>query len=408
MAQAIKFLHTSDVHLDRVIDGLLEIAHLKAGLANAAYLAAENVFTLALAERVDFVLISGDLVDLDQGGPRAAAFVQTQLERLAEKGIAVYWCGGKVDQPDRWPSVATLPANVVSFSSTVFERRPFTRGDRTCATIYGTGYFESRQQADDLRVNADDEFPIVLAYSPGDVLANDALPVRYWALGGDHVCRIVECTGSTVVHPGTPQARSSAEQGAHLCALVKVDVNGNVRVGPIAIDVVRWSSEQISFAESASDEEIRSLLADRALQLAGEMPEQLGLVTWEITTTGEVVPRLRHEKWCVSTSQWLRTEFGAAAKGLWSVDFKLCNSRRFPPSWHEEDTMLGDYLRAISRYQADPELPMNLHGYMPSTLPESRLSSLSQIDSASRAEILQAAALVGVERLGVWSDTEEA
>jgi hypothetical protein len=46
MAQAVKFLHASDLHLDCAIRGLTEIPpHLKSVLTNAPYLAAENIFT---------------------------------------------------------------------------------------------------------------------------------------------------------------------------------------------------------------------------------------------------------------------------------------------------------------------------------------------------------------------------
>mgnify|MGYP003554902503 CR=1 FL=1 len=110
MAPALKFLHAADLHLDRVMEGLTEIpAHLKSTLANAGYQAAEHVFGLALAERVDCVLLAGDVVDLEQGGPRAATFLQSQFQRLADKQIPVFWCGGGVDHLDRWPNAATLP-----------------------------------------------------------------------------------------------------------------------------------------------------------------------------------------------------------------------------------------------------------------------------------------------------------
>ena len=99
-AFALKFLHASDLHLDRPVTGLAEIpGHLKETLANAPYAAAERLFDRAINERVDFVLLAGDVVDLDQGGPRCAAFLLGQFERLADKNIHVYWCGGGVDHP---------------------------------------------------------------------------------------------------------------------------------------------------------------------------------------------------------------------------------------------------------------------------------------------------------------------
>ena len=145
---AIKFLHASDLHLDRAMSGLAEVPpHLKSTMVNAPYLAAENIFQLAVSEKVDFVLLAGDVVDLDAGGPRAAAFLLNHFERLAERDIRVYWCNGKVDQPDRWPAAASLPENVVTFTSTGFEESVCRKNGQPIASIYGAGFYSSRNVA---------------------------------------------------------------------------------------------------------------------------------------------------------------------------------------------------------------------------------------------------------------------
>ena len=66
MSEAIKFIHASDLHLDQSIRGLSELPkHLVEVLANAPYTAATRIFDLAISERVDFVLLAGDLFDLN-------------------------------------------------------------------------------------------------------------------------------------------------------------------------------------------------------------------------------------------------------------------------------------------------------------------------------------------------------
>ncbi len=407
MAPALKFLHTADLHLDRVIEGLAEIpAHLKGTLANAAFRAAEHVFALALAERVDFVLIAGDLIEIDLGGPRAFTFLQTQFQRLADKQIPVFWASGSVDPLDRWPAAAALPANVTLLSSSYMERHVVSKQGKPVATIFGAGYYPGRDALTELRVATDDLFPIVLAHQPPGELP-ETLPVRYWALGGSHAGRIQERGGSTVVQPGTPQARTPQETGRHTCALVHVDAAGRIRVESTATDVVRWLPQTLSVAESASDDEIRNLLADRALQISADIPEQLGLVAWSLETSGEIAPRLRTAAWRDGMLRWLRTEFGATEKGVWSVDLQLEGSRPLPRGWYEEDTMLGDYLQALGRYQADAEIPINLHAYLPTALGDERLASLARVEGTRRNEVLQQAAFVGVERLGGWSDEDQ-
>ena len=51
---------------------------------------AAGVFETALAEKVDFVVLSGDLLHSRHAGPRGPLFLIEQFERLAERNIAVY------------------------------------------------------------------------------------------------------------------------------------------------------------------------------------------------------------------------------------------------------------------------------------------------------------------------------
>ncbi len=93
-------------------------------------------------------------------------------------------------------------------------------------------------------------------------------------------------------------------------------------------------------------------------------------------------------------------------KGLWSLGLDLDPSRGLPQDWYEEDTMLGDYLRTISRWQADPELALNVYAYLPASLQDERLESLARVDAKSRNQVLREAAFIGVERLGVWTEED--
>ena len=84
----IKFIHSSDFHLDQSIKGLTELSpHLVETLANAPYIAAQKVFDLAIAERVDFLLLSGDLYDSESGSARASAFFSVSLNVLRKKRL---------------------------------------------------------------------------------------------------------------------------------------------------------------------------------------------------------------------------------------------------------------------------------------------------------------------------------
>ena len=86
MSETLKFIHASDLHLDVSISGLLELPqHLIEVLANSPYQAAIKIFDTAVAERVDFVLLAGDLFDIESNNARSAAFLAESIPTFKRK-----------------------------------------------------------------------------------------------------------------------------------------------------------------------------------------------------------------------------------------------------------------------------------------------------------------------------------
>ena len=114
---ALRFIHASDLHLERPLAGVAEVPeNLREVFLEAPFQAAELVFETALSEGADALLLAGDVVDFDRVGPRAVVFLNEQFQRLADHGIKVYWACGDIDPPDSWPASIELPANVHVFS----------------------------------------------------------------------------------------------------------------------------------------------------------------------------------------------------------------------------------------------------------------------------------------------------
>ncbi|HMO12670.1 MAG TPA: DNA repair exonuclease [Pirellulaceae bacterium] len=406
MADQLKFIHSSDFHLDRPIEGLLEIpAHLKQKLANAPYQAAERVFDLAVNEKVNFVLLAGDICDLENGGPRAAAFLLSQLERLADKGIMVYWCGGTTDHPDRWPNAVKLPDNVVTFSGSLVERVTYQRNGKPLATIAGCGQTTKRRLPSDFYCEPDSPFTIALYHGDFDSTNLSSQNVRYWALGGIHQRKVLDKTDTVAIFPGTPQARNPREDGAHSCTIGRVDAEGRLRTHEVDVDSVRWITQSIKMSEQVKLDDLKNMLGDRCLQMRLEAPEQTCLVKWDISTTGDFNPDLRSTAWHDTIVGYLRNQYGQEG-GVWTDELNIAPPPNLPTSWYEEDTILGDYLRAVGRFQSDDSIKLGLHEYIPADIQDEYLVGLSQLDSAERKRLLQRSALIGVEYLGVGDDRE--
>ncbi len=401
MADAIRFLHGSDFHLDCPISGLAEIpSHIKSTLANAPYEAAENFFDTAIAEAVDFVLLSGDIANLDRGGPRAAAFLLNQFERLDAKDIDVYWCAGDTDQPDRWPTSIELPDNVTTFCGSVVERVPVQRKGRTIATIFGCGYEGKKRVPGEFRPEDGDVFPIALAY--GQLEDNNLAihKVRYWAMGGKHKRSVIDKSTAVAVYPGTIQSRKPNESGSHSCTLCRVDLQGNLQLTAFDIDRVRWVQQSLAVAETINTNDLQDLAVDRAQKIAAESPKQLVLVNWVLNPTGEFNTGLHSEAFHAEFLNFLRTELGQdGSQGVWTANLEVKSPNALPHSWYEEDTILGDYLRSVARYNGDDSIPLGLQELIPANIDEDSLAGIARVSKFERERILSEAALVGVEYL---------
>ena len=108
--QPFRFLHAGGFRLDQPVSGLVEIPEpLIDSLIDAPFVAAQKVFDTAIEERVDFVALNGDLLDLSSASPRALTLLLDNFQRLDERGIAVYWACGRLDPAQDWPAAAALP-----------------------------------------------------------------------------------------------------------------------------------------------------------------------------------------------------------------------------------------------------------------------------------------------------------
>ena len=405
MAEAFKFIHASDLHLDQPMKGIAELPpHLKTTLANAPYDSATRIFDLAIAERVDFVLLAGNLFNIETGGPRASAFLLSQFERLLDKEIEVFWCAGEVDHPDRWPSSIDLPENVTTFSTSIVEDVSFEKGDGVVATIYGVGFDPKRVKQSELITPSNDGFSIALAHGEFDSATLSAPGIQYWALGGRHKSTKLDKTRSVLVYPGSHQGRSPKQSGARGCYVCRVDANEKVRVQSVETDTVRWAPQKVAVAENISEADLKKVLGERARKIASDTTDQVVLASWYLTTTGEFSPSLRKTDLNKRLTDWLRDEFGRGDNIVWTTKLTVEPPNNLPSSWYEEDTILGEYLRAIGRYQSDDSLNLSLHEYMPEGSHADALSGLGRVIKDRRQDVLRKAALLGVEYLGAHKE----
>lgn len=113
-----RFIHTADIHLDSPLLSLaLREPEAAALVANATRQSFEATVDLCLAERVDALLISGDIYDGSQHSMKTAGFLASQMRRLTEADIKVFIIRGNHDSLAKITKQLQLPPGVHVFGA---------------------------------------------------------------------------------------------------------------------------------------------------------------------------------------------------------------------------------------------------------------------------------------------------
>ena len=257
MRHSFRFLHAADLHLDSPLRGLSRYEGLSVDeIRGATRRALEALVSFAIAEYVDFVVISGDIFDGRWQDMGTGLFFTATMAKLSVANIPVYLLKGNHDADSKIPQRLPLPPSVQFFSSKKAETffvedhavalhgksfpDPVVTQDMTLqypAPV--SGYFNIGVLHTSMGGNAQEP-----AYAPTSVAALAAKQYQYWALGHVHDYAVL-AEDPYIVYPGVLQGRNIRETGQKGAVLVEVE-EGVVRAcKPIAFDVSRWSRLEV-------------------------------------------------------------------------------------------------------------------------------------------------------------------
>ena len=270
-----RFIHAADVHLDSPLQGLE--AHEGAPLEllrGATRRAFKNLVNLAIDEKVDFVVIAGDLYDGDWKDYSTGLFFRGQMVLLQEKGIPVYLIAGNHDAVSVISKKLTLPENVHVFSTRSAETKVVAGHP---VAIHGRG-FPNREVRENLVI----DYPSAVSgkfnlgvlhtsltgksghdnYAPCSEADLREKGYGYWALGHIHQPEVIS-KDPWIVFAGNCQGRHVKETGPRGCRLVTVNDSLQVESAEWRdLDVVRWEELRVDFTRVEVEEEALGLVGD--------------------------------------------------------------------------------------------------------------------------------------------------
>ena len=398
-----RFVHASDLHLEQPLRGVAVVPdHLRESFADAAYLAAKNVFDTVLAEEAAFLLLAGDVLDPHRAGARGLSLLLEQFDRLAERSIGVYWAGGRADPPDRWPTAVPLPRQVHIFAQGMPEEVTHHRDGEPLATILGSSYADRRNApVRDFRGGSAGRFTVAVAFGHANPERLAKSHVDYWALGGRHARSMLLAAAPAAHYPGSPQGRSPAELGPHGCTVVHVDEDHEIRTQAVETDVLRWHNERIQLEPGATGTDLERLLYERIEELVESNSGRHLLIRWRIAADPQLAARLRRDRLAKELTDRLRSEFGHRAPAAWTISLEAQSPAKLPAQWYEEKTILGDFLRAARYYQTEHDEPLDLEPFLSASEAADDLDSVADLTApTTRRRVLKEVSVLGADLLG--------
>ncbi len=283
-----RFIHAADPHLDSPLQGLESHdgapVELLRGATRRAF---EKLVQLAIDERIDFVVIAGDLYDGDWKDYSTGLFFRNQMVRLKARGIPVYLIAGNHDAASVISRKLSLPDNVHVFSTRTPESFEVPR---LPVMIHGRG-FPNRavpeNLAQDYPPSISGKFNVGLlhtsltgrprhdAYAPCSEQNLRSKGYCYWALGHIHQPEVIS-QDPWIVFAGNCQGRHIRETGPRGCRLITVNDSLEIEsVDWCSLDVVRWQDVQVNIdgleQETEAIHRIREALTDAVEKAEGRL-----------------------------------------------------------------------------------------------------------------------------------------
>ncbi len=266
------FVHAADLHLGSPFEGLSirqpEIADKLSLASRSAFVALVDE---ALARKVNFFLIAGDVYDGAWRDTSIGLFFHREVSRLVRGKIPVYTVRGNHDADSVLIKSIRPPDGLFEFpsaaasSQTLPDLKVIIHGRSFPTPAVGADFVQSyiAPRAGWFNIGLlhtacepDPSTP----YAPCSLHDLVSKGYQYWALG--HVHAYAELHADPhVVFPGNLQGRGIHECDSKGALLVQVD-DGVVRTERLLVDHARWLELQVDLENVASEDALHDVLRD--------------------------------------------------------------------------------------------------------------------------------------------------
>ncbi|MFI5014444.1 MAG: metallophosphoesterase [Hyphomicrobiales bacterium] len=313
------FLHAADLHLGSPFLGLsLKDEELARSFASASRDAFRALVDAAIAEKVAFMVIAGDIYDGEWKDASIGLFFNRELARLDRAGIKVFLLKGNHDAESVVTKSVRLPESVREFPSrsaksfrldelgVVLHGRSFA--DRMVSENFALAYPAAMPGWFNIGVlhTSCTGRPPHAPYAPCTVQDLTTRGYQYWALGHVHEHEVLS-RDPYIVYPGNIQGRSIRETGPKGAVLVDVRDGAVAALRRLIVDKARWARATVDLAGILDEDAAMRRVEDALAEVARDAETRLVVVRVELAGATSLHHRLAADR------QRLRDEVQAAA-----------------------------------------------------------------------------------------------
>lgn len=394
----VKFIHAADLHLDSPFKGLSDIPEkLLSEIQNSTFQSLENIVQLAIQRKVDFVLLVGDIFDIEDRSVKAQVRFNEEMKKLNEQAIPVFIIHGNHDYVADKSAYLDLPENVEVFGTEV-ETKDLLTKDRKKIKISGFSYKDrhiwKRMIQDYPSRSRESDFHIALLhgsqegissvhgeYAPFSVQELQKLQYDYYALGHIHKRQQVH-PSIPAYYAGNTQGRHRNESGSKGCYVVQ-EREGALHPEYVETAPIRWENVQLNLKDELSLTDILQKIQTELekltpgnhlvylnLQLSKELSENI-ITKLTVDELNAAFSSTEKDKYLWITK--IRIEYGKENNEVLSL------KRLFPKAW--ETSM--DELLSEGSFE---EYYQELYGQVPSEFLDEMYSKEYKKDIIQEAE----------------------
>ncbi len=318
-----RFVHAADIHLDSPLRSLaLRNPLLGELVGTATRRAFEATVDLCLEEKVDALILAGDLYDGEQTSMKTARFLATQLKKLQDAGVRTFVIRGNHDALSKITKELVLPDTAKIFGARA-EAIEVTGADGGPAvTIHGISFAQPHAPDSLLpryRPPVEGSVNIGLMhtslgdtkphspYAPCKATDLQASGFRYWALGHIHARGVTE-GACTIVMPGMPQGRDIGESGPKSVALVTVGDDASITVEERRTCVAQFERVQVDVGGVSEWRDLVRRIADELGRARDEVGAEHLIARVALRGTTPLAWRIRRDADLVRTQAEERAE----------------------------------------------------------------------------------------------------